>query len=501
MDYINFNRTTNKTNALSGETNTIYFPTDAASIIMNGKEYGVTDISGKQDVLTAGSNIQINGTTISATDTIYDDSVLSGKVSTIEGEIPAQASSSNQLADKNFVNSSIATSTATFKGTYSDVASLANVTADTNDYGFVTSTDAAGNTLYNRYKYDGTQWLFEYSLNNSSFTSNQWATVNSGATAQSVSDTASHLVDTTVHVTTADKTKWDAAEPNVQSDWNQSDNTADDYIKNKPNLATVATSGSYNDLSDKPTIPTAQVNSDWNSSSGVSEILNKPTIPSKTSDLTNDSGFITGYTETDPTVPAWAKGVNKPTYTASEVGALPDNTVIPSKTSDLTNDSGFLTQHQELKTINGQSLIGTGNITISGGGADASVYAKNNDGNAHITKPLSVGDGVAGGVGSVASGYANSTSGNVEAAGVGSQAFGIGTKATQDGQMVCGKCNVVDEDDTFQMIVGNGADDEHRSNAFGVTKSGSLALFKADGTPIYLDAAKLEALIAMLPSA
>ena len=34
--------------------------------------------------------------------------------------------------------------------------------------------------------------------------------------------------------------------------------------------------------------------------------------------------------ETDPTVPAWAKEENKPTYTASEVGALPADTVIPS---------------------------------------------------------------------------------------------------------------------------------------------------------------------------
>ena len=45
-------------------------------------------------------------------------------------------------------------------------------------------------------------------------------------------------------------------------------------------------------------------------------------IPSKTSDLTNDSGFIT--TETDPTVPAWAKTSTKPAYTASEVGAQTD---------------------------------------------------------------------------------------------------------------------------------------------------------------------------------
>jgi UDP-2,3-diacylglucosamine pyrophosphatase LpxH len=66
-------------------------------------------------------------------------------------------------------------------------------------------------------------------------------------------------------------------------------------------------------------------------------------IPSKVSDLTNDKGYITGYTETDPTVPEWAKASTKPTYTASEVGALPSTTVIPSKTSQLTNDSGYLT--------------------------------------------------------------------------------------------------------------------------------------------------------------
>lgn len=52
--------------------------------------------------------------------------------------------------------------------------------------------------------------------------------------------------------------------------------------------------------------------------------------------------------ESDPTVPAWAKASAKPTYTAAEVGALPDDTVIPSKVSQLTNDSGYLTQHQDI---------------------------------------------------------------------------------------------------------------------------------------------------------
>ena len=40
----------------------------------------------------------------------------------------------------------------------------------------------------------------------------------------------------------------------IQSDWSQSDNTKADFIKNKPTLANVATSGDYDDLSNKPSL-------------------------------------------------------------------------------------------------------------------------------------------------------------------------------------------------------------------------------------------------------
>ena len=59
-----------------------------------------------------------------------------------------------------------------------------------------------------------------------------------------------------------------------QSDWAQEDDTQVDYIKNKPELAKVATTGSYNDLTDKPVI----LQSDWAQTDSGKEdyIKNKP---------------------------------------------------------------------------------------------------------------------------------------------------------------------------------------------------------------------------------
>lgn len=55
----------------------------------------------------------------------------------------------------------------------------------------------------------------------------------------------------------------------------------------------------------------------------IENIKTEIEIPTKVSELENDRGYITDYIETDPTVPEWAKNKNKPTYTASEVGADP----------------------------------------------------------------------------------------------------------------------------------------------------------------------------------
>ena len=79
----------------------------------------------------------------------------------------------------------------------------------------------------------------------------------------------------------------------VQSDWTETNTEAVSYIKNKPTLSIVATSGNYDDLLNKPTIPNAQVNSDWNASSGISQILNKPQMTTQTLTFVDENNVET----------------------------------------------------------------------------------------------------------------------------------------------------------------------------------------------------------------
>ena len=188
---------------------------DTINCTVNGAEWGnisgdienqldlISKLAGKQDVLTAGQNISILNNTISAVDTKYtqgtgitidQNNVVSNNVSPL---VPAQATINNQLADKDFVNSSIATSTATFKGTVtasddteaSAQTALSAITGmDDNDYAFVKVPDTpqTGVGKFKRYKYNGTSWVYEYTLNNSSFTAAQWSSINSGITSGKV---------------------------------------------------------------------------------------------------------------------------------------------------------------------------------------------------------------------------------------------------------------------------------------------------------------------------
>lgn len=126
---------------------------------------------------------------------------LTADVENIKNIIPNTASETNELADKNFVNSTVGTNTANYiyktesggeKVPFSSVAELEAYAGPVtnNDYAFITGIDENGNAYYDRYKADVNDgvvtWAKEYRLNNSSFTAEQWAAIQSGITAEKV---------------------------------------------------------------------------------------------------------------------------------------------------------------------------------------------------------------------------------------------------------------------------------------------------------------------------
>ena len=171
-----------------------------------------TQLDNKQNTLTAGSNITITGTTISATDTTYT------------------GSDGITLTGTNFTNSGVrAVASGTANGT---------ISVNTNGTSADVAVTGLGSAAYT--------------------SSSDYATSAQGGKA----DTAVQPGD----------------------------------------LATVATTGDYTDLLNKPTIPAGQVNSDWNANSGVAQILNKPTIP----------------TVNNPTITITQGGVTKGSFTLNQ---------------------------------------------------------------------------------------------------------------------------------------------------------------------------------------
>lgn len=124
------------------------------------------------------------------------------------------------------------------------------------------------------------------------------------------------------------------------------------YIKNNKTLIEGITTSKVNVNDIINNLATNATNKPLSAAQGVvlKELIDAITVPTKVSELENDSGYLTSYTETDPTVPSWAKAQTKPTYTASEVGALPYTTPIPTALSDLSEDTAHRVVTDEEKT-------------------------------------------------------------------------------------------------------------------------------------------------------
>lgn len=180
--------------------------------------------------------------------------------------------------------------------------------------------------------------------------------------------------------------------------WNATDNTSLANALNAKadtsSLATVATSWDYDDLIDKPTIWTATLTIQKNGTTvdtfganATSNVTANITVPTKVSDLSNDSWFVTNQvddtayaaswdwvtnkapsknavydkiesvvgsipTVNDATLTIQKNGTTVNTFTANASSNVTANITVPTNTSDLNNDSGFLTSATWVTSVN-----------------------------------------------------------------------------------------------------------------------------------------------------
>ena len=119
-----------------------------------------------------------------------------------------------------------------------------------------------------------------------------------------------------------------AHNPNYRAYDASGNQIVDTQIALMSDLSSVATSGSYNDLTDKPTIPV---------------------VPTNVSSFVNDAGYLTTYTETDPV------------FSASAASGITSSDI-----TSWTNKQDALVSGTNIKTINNTSILGSGNITVQG---------------------------------------------------------------------------------------------------------------------------------------
>ena len=329
-------------------------------------------------------------------------------ISVINSKIPNQASSTNQLADKNFVNSSIATNTANFIGTFDSVEALNDYSGPVtnNDYAFVIGTTSTS-IVYNRYKYSTAvnppAWLFEYSLNNSSFTEAEWTAINSGITPEGVEQitTNQEAIGNLESLTTDDKTDLVSAINEV--------NAVSITAVQPEDLAQVAFSGSYEDLSDTPnindatltiqkngsTVATFTANSDTNKTANI-------TVPTQPSDIgaVAANTEITGGTKCKITYDSKGLVTNGENLNQSDIitalGYTPYNSTNPA---GYTTNVGTVTSVNNVSPVNGDVSLSIptvydSTITIQKNGTNVDSFTTNASSNKsiNITVPTQASD-------------------------------------------------------------------------------------------------------------
>lgn len=347
---------------------------------------------------------------------------VNGQSGVVTISIPEQVNSDwNSTSGKSLILNKPALSTVAVSGSYSDLSNKPTIPNNTNQLtngsGFVTASQAASGAPVQ--SVNGQQGVVTLSIPAAQIQSD-WNQVNTAAvdfiknkptipsvvypvTSVNGKTGAVVLVNTDVGAAATSHTHAISDVTGLQTALNAKISVGASIpystLSGIPTLSTVATSGSYADLINKPVIPAAQVNSDWSATTGVVQILNKPTTVSGygiTDAVTQTSltSSLSGYATTSAlTAGLSGKANTTHTHAIADVTnlqtsldskfAIPAGTTaqyvrgngslatFPTTISSFTNDSGYITSaaltalgYRRTETFLGTSDA-SGNYTIT----------------------------------------------------------------------------------------------------------------------------------------
>lgn len=223
--------TTLVTRAQTAESNTQSLYQQAQSIVTQGstsisslRDSAIQQISDKTDQVIAQGNAQVQKVTQQGT----------SQVNLAKAQV-TKATQQATIASTKASEASSSASAASQSATNAKASQSASKTSQTNAK--TSETNAASSA-------------------SSASASSQSAGSSASAAASSASEAGRSANDAYRQAQRAKEYADQASTGQLQADWNQADSSQKDFIKNKPSLASVATSGSYNDLKDVPSIPT-----------------------------------------------------------------------------------------------------------------------------------------------------------------------------------------------------------------------------------------------------
>ena len=297
----------------------------------------------------------LNSTSVTSALSANQGNVLKWYVDTINGKIPSEASSSNQLADKNYVDDSInqvaayyITRTAAWDAFATKAQLLATTTfyswwtvrtPTRNDYCIVLA-DETHNWETTRYSYQWSSWEYQYTVNETALTQQQVDALNSWITSTKVwqYDTAVSTISWYGNIVT----------------------------HNTSEFAT-ATQGWKADTALQPNDNISELNNDawyitWVNWGSVGWTLsNQVDLQNALNAKANDSAVVHNtWAETI----AWTKTFSTSPVVPSKTTAAWNNATTIATEAQVYKKQDTLVSWTNIKTVNSTSLLGSGNIAV-----------------------------------------------------------------------------------------------------------------------------------------